>query len=85
MTTLADADARARALRDLRSTLLVEAAAGTGKTALMAGRLTMLLARRDRASSISRPSLSPSWRPANSRPASIASLMNSWPAAYPKP
>jgi CRISPR-associated exonuclease Cas4 len=44
MTTLADADARARALRDLRSTLLVEAAAGTGKTALMAGRLTMLLA-----------------------------------------
>ena len=44
MTTLADAEARARALRDLRSTLLVEAAAGTGKTALMAGRLTMLLA-----------------------------------------
>jgi CRISPR-associated exonuclease Cas4 len=44
MTTLADADARARALRDLRSTLLVEAGAGTGKTALMAGRLTMLLA-----------------------------------------
>ncbi|MFL6603053.1 MAG: UvrD-helicase domain-containing protein [Steroidobacteraceae bacterium] len=32
-----------RALRDLDSTLLVEAAAGTGKTALIAGRLTMLL------------------------------------------
>jgi UvrD/REP helicase N-terminal domain len=44
MTTLADAEARVRALTDLRSTLLVEAAAGTGKTALMAGRLTMLLA-----------------------------------------
>jgi ATP-dependent exoDNAse (exonuclease V) beta subunit len=44
MTTLADVEARVRALTDLRSTLLVEAAAGTGKTALMAGRLTMLLA-----------------------------------------
>jgi CRISPR-associated exonuclease Cas4 len=33
-----------RALTDLDSTLLVEAAAGTGKTALMAGRVTMLLA-----------------------------------------
>ena len=44
MTTLVDAEARTRALKDLRSTLLVEAAAGTGKTALMAGRLTMLLA-----------------------------------------
>jgi ATP-dependent exoDNAse (exonuclease V) beta subunit len=44
MTELADAPARLRALTDLASTLLVEAAAGTGKTALMAGRLTMLLA-----------------------------------------
>jgi CRISPR-associated exonuclease Cas4 len=45
MTTLADSAARLRALTELDSTLLVEAAAGTGKTALMAGRLTMLLAR----------------------------------------
>ena len=44
MTRLADTDARLRALTDLGSTLLVEAAAGTGKTALMAGRVTMLLA-----------------------------------------
>jgi ATP-dependent exoDNAse (exonuclease V) beta subunit len=44
MTALADEKARIRALTDLGSTLLVEAAAGTGKTALMAGRLTMLLA-----------------------------------------
>src|SRR6202790_1858497 len=45
MTRLDDHAARLRALTDLNSTLLVEAAAGTGKTALMAGRLTMLLAR----------------------------------------
>jgi ATP-dependent exoDNAse (exonuclease V) beta subunit len=45
MTQLADHGARVRVLTDLDSTLLVEAAAGTGKTALMAGRLTMLLAR----------------------------------------
>src|SRR3984893_17291706 len=44
MMTLADNAARRRALTDLGSTLLVEAAAGTGKTALMAGRVTMLLA-----------------------------------------
>jgi ATP-dependent exoDNAse (exonuclease V) beta subunit len=44
MTELADAEARLRALTDLESTLLVEAAAGTGKTALMVGRVTMLLA-----------------------------------------
>ena len=43
--TLADANARARALTDLGTTLLVEAAAGTGKTALIAGRLIMLLVR----------------------------------------
>lgn len=43
MTRLTDAPARLRALIDLESTLLVEAAAGTGKTALIAGRLTMLL------------------------------------------
>lgn len=41
--TLADDPARLRILTDLDATLLVEAAAGTGKTALMAGRLTMLL------------------------------------------
>ena len=45
MTRLPDSAARLRILTDLESTLLVEAAAGTGKTALMAGRLTMLLAR----------------------------------------
>lgn len=43
MTEFADNGARLRALTDLDATLLVEAAAGTGKTALMAGRLTMLL------------------------------------------
>ena len=43
MTKLADESARLRALTELHQTLLVEAAAGTGKTALMAGRLTMLL------------------------------------------
>lgn len=42
--TLADAPSRARALTELDRTLLVEAAAGTGKTALMAGRAAMLLA-----------------------------------------
>ena len=41
---LADNSARRRALTELHSTLLMEAAAGTGKTALMAGRVTMLLA-----------------------------------------
>jgi len=40
----ADTAARLRALGDLEATLLVEAAAGTGKTALIAGRITMLLA-----------------------------------------
>ncbi|MRX36935.1 UvrD-helicase domain-containing protein [Aminobacter sp. MDW-2] len=44
MTGLADDAARLRALNELDATLLVEAAAGTGKTALMAGRVTMLLA-----------------------------------------
>jgi CRISPR-associated exonuclease Cas4 len=44
MTTLADAAARLRVLRKFHSTLLGEAAAGTGKTALIAGRVTMLLA-----------------------------------------
>jgi ATP-dependent exoDNAse (exonuclease V) beta subunit len=45
MTALADQPQRLRALTDLDATLLVEAAAGTGKTALMAGRVTMLLVR----------------------------------------
>jgi ATP-dependent exoDNAse (exonuclease V) beta subunit len=44
MTKLADEAERLRALTELHLTLLVEAAAGTGKTALMAGRVTMLLA-----------------------------------------
>ena len=39
----ADAGARMRALTDLDSTLLVEAGAGTGKTSLLAARVTMLL------------------------------------------
>ena len=41
---LVDEDRRRRALTDLETTLLVEAAAGTGKTSLMAGRVAMLLA-----------------------------------------
>jgi CRISPR-associated exonuclease Cas4 len=44
MTGLVDQPARLRALTDLDATLLVEAAAGTGKTSLIAGRLTVLLA-----------------------------------------
>ena len=43
-TRLADESNRSRALTDLGSTLLVEAGAGTGKTALLAGRIAMLLA-----------------------------------------
>lgn len=42
--TLIDAETRRRALTALSETLLVEAAAGTGKTALMAGRAALLLA-----------------------------------------
>ena len=42
--TLIDLDRRKRVLTDLGATLLVEAAAGTGKTSLMAGRVAMLLA-----------------------------------------
>src|SRR5690349_2748694 len=42
--TLADIAQRKRVLTDLGTTLLVEAAAGTGKTSLMAGRVAMLLA-----------------------------------------
>jgi ATP-dependent exoDNAse (exonuclease V) beta subunit len=44
VTELVDQPARLRALTDLDATLLVEAAAGTGKTSLIAGRLTVLLA-----------------------------------------
>src|ERR1035437_4284678 len=43
-TRLADETNRRRALTELGSTLLVEAGAGTGKTALLAGRIAMLLA-----------------------------------------
>lgn len=42
--TLVDQDARCRALTDFAAILLVEAAAGTGKTSLMAGRVAMMLA-----------------------------------------
>lgn len=41
--TTSDKAARLRALTELDSTLLVEAAAGTGKTSLLAGRVIMLL------------------------------------------
>jgi ATP-dependent exoDNAse (exonuclease V) beta subunit len=41
---LPDAGARQRALLDYQSTLLVEAGAGTGKTALMAGRVALMMA-----------------------------------------
>ena len=44
MTGLADKEQRIRALTDLDATLLVEAAAGTGKTSLLAGRVVCLLA-----------------------------------------
>ncbi len=46
MRSLADQDQRRRALTDLDATLLVEAAAGTGKTSLLAGRVLSLLAKR---------------------------------------
>ena len=42
--TLVDQDQRQRAMTDFTSVLLVEAAAGTGKTSLMAGRVAMMLA-----------------------------------------
>jgi len=42
--TLSDAAERTRALTDLDATLLVEAAAGTGKTAILAGRVVVMLA-----------------------------------------
>lgn len=44
MTALRDEQNRIRALTDLDATLLVEAAAGTGKTSLLAGRVIRLLA-----------------------------------------
>lgn len=44
MNALGDSADRRRALTDLDQTVLVEAAAGTGKTSLLAGRVTMLLA-----------------------------------------
>ena len=42
--TLVDQENRRRAMTDFNSILLVEAAAGTGKTSLMAGRVAMMLA-----------------------------------------
>ncbi|MVT63947.1 hypothetical protein GPL21_02295 [Bradyrhizobium pachyrhizi] len=44
MTKIVDDAERLRALTELHSCLLVEAAAGTGKTSLLAGRVVMLLA-----------------------------------------
>jgi len=43
VSELPDAPQRLRVLRELDSTLLVEAAAGTGKTSLLAGRVSMAL------------------------------------------
>lgn len=42
--TLVDHEHRRRAMTAFTSVLLVEAAAGTGKTSLMAGRVAMMLA-----------------------------------------
>lgn len=42
--TVPDLDARRRALTDCHSNMLVEAAAGTGKTSLMAARVAMMIA-----------------------------------------
>lgn len=64
MNVLADSADRRRALTVLDQTLLVEAAAGTGKTSLLAGRVTMLLAS-GVGHAISPPSRSPSSRPEN--------------------
>jgi ATP-dependent exoDNAse (exonuclease V) beta subunit len=44
MTVTSDTADRVRALTDFASTLLVEAAAGTGKTSLLAGRIALLMA-----------------------------------------
>lgn len=44
MTGIADSGERLRALTEIDSTQIVEAAAGTGKTSLLAGRVVMLLA-----------------------------------------
>ena len=44
MTALVDHDARVHALSTFDRNLLVEAGAGSGKTALMAGRIALLLA-----------------------------------------
>ena len=52
MTQPPDEPQRRRALTELGSTLLVEAAAGTGKTSLLAGRVAMLLAEGHSPSSI---------------------------------
>ena len=43
MSPLPDEHHRKRALTDLGATLLIEAAAGTGKTSLLAGRVLVLL------------------------------------------
>ena len=62
MSQLTDELHRKRALTELGETLLVEAAAGTGKTSLLAGRVLVLLAEsvppREIAASDSSPGIS---------------------------
>ena len=68
-----DQDARRRALEDLDTTFLVEAAAGSGKTTLLLGRIVNLVRSGRRASPRSRPSRSPRRPPPTSRFACAAS------------
>ena len=80
MTELADHEHRLRALTDLGATLLVEAAAGTGKTSLLAGRVVCLLATGLRRAKSRRSPLR------NSLPPSCASVSrNIWTRCCPAP
>jgi hypothetical protein len=68
MTKLPDEAERLRALTELASTLLVEAAAGTGKTSLLAGR---------------KASGSPPWRASITRLAPLR-FAKSWDSSRPR-
>ena len=64
MTNLVDAEARRRIREEFSATLFVEAAAGTGKTTALVGRIVGLIsAGRERSIELSR-SPSPKKRPA---------------------